>query len=452
MSGGRHFLPLTDAERREMLAAIGAASMEQLFDELPAEVRLKENGLKLPPPLSEMELRAHLGALAAKNMNLQDHPCFLGAGVYDHFIPAVVQHVVGRSEFYTAYTPYQAEISQGLLQSIFEYQTLICRLTGMEAANASLYDGATALAEAALAACSMTRRRKVLVSRSVNPHYRRVLQSYLEGRDCLLLEIPLADGATDFSRLEAMLDGETAALLLQQPNFFGLLEEELEGAAAMAHRHGALLVLSVDPLSLALFRAPAEYGADIATGEGQGLGSPPSFGGPLLGFFAARRELLRRLPGRIVGETVDGEGRRGFVLTLQTREQHIRRERATSNICSNQALNALAAAAYLAAMGPEGLREVAELCLQKAAYAREKIASLEGYAPAFPGVHFKEFAVKLPGSGSRLNRHLLEHGIIGGLDLETYYPELGPTMLFCVTETKTREQIDALARALEGWL
>ena len=248
MSGGRHFLPLTDAERREMLAAIGAASMEQLFDELPAEVRLKENGLKLPPPLSEMELRAHLGALAAKNMNLQDHPCFLGAGVYDHFIPAVVQHVVGRSEFYTAYTPYQAEISQGLLQSIFEYQTLICRLTGMEAANASLYDGATALAEAALAACSMTRRRKVLVSRSVNPHYRRVLQSYLEGRDCLLLEIPLADGATDFSRLEAMLDGETAALLLQQPNFFGLLEEELEGAAAMAHRHGALLVLSVDPL------------------------------------------------------------------------------------------------------------------------------------------------------------------------------------------------------------
>ena len=450
MSGGRHYLPLTEAERREMLAAIGAASAEQLFDELPEEVRLKKGDLNLPPSLSEMEATAHLGALAAKNINMRDYPCFLGAGVYDHFIPAVVQHVTGRSEFYTAYTPYQAEISQGLLQSIFEYQTLICRLTGMEAANASLYDGATALAEAAVAACAVTRRGKVLVSRSVNPHYRRVLQSYLEVRDLQLLEIPLIEGATDFSRLEEMLDGDTAALLLQQPNFFGLLEE-MEGAAGIAHRHGALLVLSVDPISLALFRAPAEYDADIVTGEGQGLGNPPSFGGPLLGFFAARQKLLRRIPGRIVGETVDRDGRRGFVLTLQTREQHIRRERAISNICSNQALNALAAAAYLAAMGPAGLRELAELCLQKAAYAREKITALEGFAQAFPGVHFKEFAVKLPGDGGRLNRHLLEHKIIGGLDLEPYYPELGPAMLFCVTETKTREQIDALVGALEGW-
>jgi glycine dehydrogenase subunit 1 len=449
MSGGRHYLPLTEAERQEMLAATGAASLEQLYDELPAAIRLQDE-LKLPPPLSEMEALAHLGDLAAKNRHLRDYPCFLGAGVYDHFIPSVVQHVTGRSEFYTAYTPYQAEISQGVLQSIFEYQTLICRLTGMEAANASLYDGATSLAEAAVAACVVTRRSKVLVSRSVNPHYRRVLQSYLEVRDLQLAEISLVQGATDYSRIEDMLDGDTAALLVQQPNFFGLLEE-MDGVADLLHRHGALLVLSVDPISLALCRTPAEYDADIVTGEGQGLGNPPSFGGPLLGFFAARQKLIRRIPGRIVGETVDSDGRRGFVLTLQTREQHIRRERAISNICSNQALNALAATIYLAAMGPAGLREVAELCLHKAAYAREKITALDGFAQAFPGVHFKEFAVKLPGDGERLNRHLLKHKIIGGLALEPYYPEIGPAMLFCVTETKTREQIDALIGALEGW-
>ena len=449
MSGGRHYLPLTDAERQEMLAAVGASSAEELYDNLPPAVRLRGD-LHLPPPLSEMEALVHLGELAAKNNHLREYSSFLGAGVYDHFIPSVVQHITGRSEFYTAYTPYQAEMSQGVLQSIFEYQSLICRLTGMEAANASLYDGATALAEAAVAACAATRRRRVLVSRSVNPHYRRVLQSYLEVRDLQLVELPLLKGATDYSQLGSMLNDDTAALLLQQPNFFGILEE-MDDAAALAHNHGALLVLSADPISLALCRTPAEYDADIVTGEGQGLGNSPSFGGPLLGFFAARKKFIRRIPGRIVGETVDVDGRRGFVLTLQTREQHIRRERAISNICSNQALNALAAAVYLAAMGPEGLREVAGLCLQKAAYAREKITALQGFAPAFDGVHFKEFAVKLPGNGESLNRYLLAHQIIGGLNLEPFYPELGPAMLFCVTETKTREQIDALVGALEGW-
>lgn len=449
MSGGRHYLPLTEAKRQEMLAAIGAASTDELYDILPAGVLLR-NELKLPPSLSEMEATAHLSDLASKNRHLREYPSFLGAGVYDHFIPSVVQHITGRSEFYTAYTPYQAEMSQGVLQSIFEYQTLICRLTGMDAANASLYDGASALAEAAVAACAATRRRRVLVSRSVNPQYRQVLRSYLEVRDLQLVELPLLEGTTDYAQLESMLDDDTAALLLQQPNFFGILEE-MEAAGELAHRHGALLVLSADPISLALCRTPAEYDADIVTGEGQGLGNAPSFGGPLLGFFAARKKLIRRIPGRIVGETVDNEGRRGFVLTLQTREQHIRRERAISNICSNQALNALAAAVYLAAMGPAGLREAAELCLLKAAYAREEITALQGFARLFPGIHFKEFAVKLPGSGERLNRRLLEHGIIGGLDLEPYYPELGPAMLFCVTETKSREQIDALVRALEGW-
>lgn len=449
MSGGRHYLPLTDAERKEMLTAIGASSAEELYDSLPQAVRLQKD-LQLPPPLSEMEALVHLGELAAKNNHLREYPSFLGAGVYDHFIPSVVQHITGRSEFYTAYTPYQAEMSQGVLQSIFEYQSLICRLTGMEVANASLYDGATALAEAAVAACAVTRRRRVLVSRSVNPHYRRVLQSYLEVRDLQLVELPLLKGTTDYSQLEGVLNDDTAALLLQQPNFFGMLEE-MDDAAALAHNHGALLVLSADPTSLALCRTPAEYDADIVTGEGQGLGNSPSFGGPLLGFFAARKKFIRQIPGRIVGKTVDVDGRRGFVLTLQTREQHIRRERAISNICSNQALNALAAAVYLAAMGPEGLREVAGLCLQKAAYAREKITALQGFAPAFDGVHFKEFAVKLPGNGESLNRYLLEHRIIGGFNLEPFYPELGPAMLFCVTETKTREQIDALVGALEGW-
>ena len=449
MSGGRHYLPLTEAERQEMLAAVGAASVDELFDDLPEAVHLQDE-LKLPPSLSEMEALGHLSDLAAKNRHLREYSCFLGAGVYDHFIPSVVQHVTGRSEFYTAYTPYQAEISQGVLQSIYEYQTLICRLTGMEAANASLYDGATSLAEGAVAACAVTRRRRVLVSRAVNPYYRRVLQSYLEARDLQLVEPPLVEGKTNYTRVDAMLDDNTASLLMQQPNFFGMIEE-MESAAGMVHQRGALLVLTVDPLSLALCRTPAEYDADIVTGEAQGLGNPPSFGGPLLGFFAARERLIRRMPGRIVGETTDSGGRRGFVLTLQTREQHIRRERATSNICSNQALNALAAAVYLAAMGPAGLREAAELCLQKAAYAREKIARLNGFAQAFPGVHFKEFAVRLPGEGGCLNRHLLEHKIIGGLDLEPYYPELGPAMLFCVTETKTREEIDALVEALEGW-
>ncbi len=446
---GHHYLPLTETERQQMLSAIGVDSAKELFDDLPPALRVKGD-LNLPPPLSELEARAHLSELAGKNKNMHDCPCYLGAGVYDHFTPSLVKHITGRSEFYTAYTPYQAEISQGLLQSFFEYQTLICLLTGMEIANASLYDGATALAEGAVMACGATRRRKVIVSRAVNPFYRQVLESYFAARDLLWEEIPLSGGKTDPVKIEAMLDDEPAALVVQQPNFFGLVEE-MEGVAEKVHAHGALLVVSVDPISLALFRAPAEYGADIVTGEGQSLGSSPSFGGPLLGFLSAGKELIRRMPGRMVGETVDRDGRRGFVLTLQTREQHIRRERATSNICSNQALNALAAAAYLAAVGPEGLCEIAGLCLQKAAYARRKISALSGFEQAFSGTHFKEFAIRLPGSGRLLNRCLLKHNILGGLDLEPYYPELGPSMLFCVTETKSRAQIDALVEKLEGW-
>lgn len=447
---GNHFLPLTEAERRAMLESIGASSVEDLFADVPAGVRFRGE-LQLPPPLSEPEVLDHLAALAARNKNLKDYVSFLGAGVYEHFLPSVVKHVTGRSEFYTSYTPYQAEISQGVLQAIFEYQTMICTLTGMEVANASLYDGATALAEGAVMACAVTGRGRVLVSRSVNPFYRQVLANYFATRDLELEEVALKEGQTDREKLKELLGGDTAALVIQQPNFFGLLEET-DGVADMVHGCGALLVVSADPLSLPLVKTPAEYGADIVAGEGQPLGNPPSFGGPLLGFFAAREKYIRRMPGRIAGETVDLDGRRGFVLTLQTREQHIRRERATSNICSNQALNALAAAVYLAAMGPAGMREAAELSLRKSAYARERIAALKGFALAFPGVYFKEFAVSLPGEVRDLNRHLLERGIIGGLDLAPYYPELGRAALFCVTESRTREQIDALVEAMEEWL
>jgi glycine dehydrogenase subunit 1 len=447
---GRHYLPLTDEERREMLAVVGVASVEDLFTVIPAALRMR-NEMRLPPALAEGEALKHLQSLAARNKNTGDCVSFLGGGVYDHFIPSVVKHLTGRSEFYTSYTPYQAEISQGVLQAIFEYQTMICQLTGMEVANASLYDGATALAEGAIMACGATRRNRVLVSRTVNPWYRQVLCTYTDSRGLVLEELPMSEGQTDFGRLEDKLNEDTAALILQRPNFFGLVED-MAGVAEILHSRGALLIMGVDPVSLPLLQAPAEYGADIVAGEGQSLGNPPSFGGPLLGFFAAGEKLIRRMPGRIVGETVDKEGNRGFVLTLQAREQHIRRERATSNICSNQALNALSAAVYLACLGPSGLLEVATLCLQKAAYARESIAALPGYDIPFPGVYFREFPVRLPAEAAELNRELLRHNILGGIDLAPYYPELGRVMLLSVTENRTREEIDSLIRLLEGWL
>lgn len=446
---GNHYLPLTTEERQEMLAAIGSASVEELFADIPAGIRLQRE-MTLPPALSEGEALTHLTALSAKNKNMRNSISFLGAGVYDHFIPAAVGHVTGRSEFYTSYTPYQAEISQGVLQAVFEYQTMICQLTGMDVANASLYDGATALAEGAIMACGATRRKRVVVSRTVHPFYRQVLQTYLDSRALTLEEIPMQNGKTDLNALESLLGDDLAALILQTPNFFGVLED-MDGVAEMLHARGALLIMSVDPLSLPLLKAPAEYGADIVTGEGQGLGNPSSFGGPLLGFFAAREKLIRRMPGRIVGKTLDIEGNRGFVLTLQTREQHIRRERATSNICSNQALNALAAAVYMACLGPAGMREVAHQCLQKAAYAREKIAALPGYETFFPGPYFKEFAIKIPGESQALNKELLKHNILGGFDVSTYYPELNDVMLLCVTENRTREEIDLLVRVLGEW-
>ncbi len=447
--GGHHYLPLTDEDRREMLKEIGVDSIEDLFSDIPEEVRLKR-ALDLPPAMSELEAIKHLNSLAAKNKHLNNCTSFMGAGVYDHFIPSVIKHITGRSEFYTSYTPYQAEISQGILQAIFEYQTMICQLTGMDVANASMYDGGTAVAEGAIMGCGATRRSKALVSRTVSPFYRAVLQNYFNSRGLELEEIPLKDGRTDFSKLEEMIDDRVASVILQQPNFFGLVED-LEGVADVVHNHKGALVVSVDPLSLPLLKAPADYGADIVVGEGQALGVPPSFGGPLLGIMAARSKFVRQLPGRIAGETVDSEGNRGFVLTLQTREQHIRREKASSNICSNEALVALAAAVYMASMGPHGMREVAEQCVQKAAYAREKIGALNGYEPAFAGQYFKEFAMKVPGKPEELNQMLLQKDILGGVDVAPFYPEMENTMLFAVTEKRTREEIDVLVRELEGW-
>ncbi|MGM0688163.1 MAG: aminomethyl-transferring glycine dehydrogenase subunit GcvPA [Bacillota bacterium] len=447
--GGKHYLPLTDEDRREMLAVIGVNAVEDLFNDIPAEVRLKRE-LDLPPALAESEVISYLNSLASKNRHFHNSVSFLGAGVYDHFIPSIIKHVTGRSEFYTSYTPYQPEISQGVLQAIFEFQTMICQLTGMEVSNASMYDGGTAVAEGAIMGCGATRRSKTLVSRSVSPFYREVLSNYYNSRGLDLEEIPLKDGRTDLSELDKMLGDDIASVVLQQPNFFGMIEE-MDGLAEMVHNHKAVFVVSADPLSLPLLQSPAEYGADIVVGEGQGLGVPASFGGPLLGIMAARGKFVRQMPGRIAGETVDSEGNRGYVLTLQTREQHIRREKAASNICSNEALVALGAAVYLAALGPQGMREVARQCLQKAAYAREKITALKGFENLFEGHYFKEFAIKVPGDPAELNKRLLDKNILGGVDLAPFYPELKNTMLFAVTEKRTRQEIDALIRELEGW-
>lgn len=446
---GRHYLPLTAQRRQEMLAELGIGSSEDLFQDIPASIKLTGE-MNLPTALSEPEALGHLRELAGKNCNLEDYTCFLGAGAYDHYIPSVVRHMLGRSEFYTAYTPYQAEVSQGILQAIFEYQTMICQLTGMDVANASMYDGASALSEGAVMACGATGRKKVLLSLAVNPLYRLVLKSYLEARGLETIELPQVDGRTDLARLEGLLDSDTAALVLQTPNYFGLVEK-LNGLAEVLQARGTLLVVSVDPISLPLLKTPGEYGADIASGEGQGLGNPLSLGGPYLGFLAAKKNLLRRMPGRIAGQTRDQAGQRGFVLTLQAREQHIRRERATSNICSNQALNSLAAAVFMALLGPEGMKTVAWQCLQKTAYLRQKICSLQGYEAAFQGFHFKEFAVKVPGPPEQLNAYLFQHKIIGGRDLGSDYPGLAQTMLFCVTEKRTKAEIDRLIHLLEGW-
>jgi len=426
------YLPNTDADRSAMLRGIGVGSIEELFRDIPE--RLRHAQFTLPSPLSELELKRELSQLAGLNTSLDNYACFLGGGSYRHFIPATVEHVIGRSELYTAYTPYQAEVSQGTLQGTYEYQSLICQLTAMEVSNAGMYDGSTAAAEAAIMACLITRRGRVAVSTTVNPIYREVISTYVKGRNLSM----------DTVKLDSRLPADCACLVVQQPNFFGNLEE-MEAQVRKAHDVGALFIAIVDPISLGMFKPPGHYGADIAVADGQALGNPMSFGGPGLGVFTCRQEYLRQMPGRIVGRTVDVEGKPGYVMTLVTREQYIRRERATSNICTSEALMALAAAVYLATLGKSGVRRVADLCYHKAHYAAEKISRLKRYSLVFPEPFFKEFAIRCPVAPARINRALFKEGIIGGLDMDHVVDN---SMLLCVTEMNTKEEIDKLVEIL----
>ena len=427
------YSPNTPADRQEMLRTIGVSSVDELFGDIPAEYR--DSKLDLPSPLSEMELLQDLAALASENRHALQGPSFLGAGAYNHYVPAVVQAIANRGEFLTAYTPYQPEVSQGTLQVAYEFQTLTCQLFGMDVANTGLYDGATSLAEAALMACRITHRYRVAYLDTLSPAYREVLGTYTRSQGIQVYPVPASTGA---------ISEDTACLIVQHPNFFGYMEDmaTLERAA---HGSGALLVVSTDPIAMGMFRPPGDYGADIVTAEGQPLGVPVGFGGPYIGQFACKSEYIRQMPGRIVGRTVDHDGRTGYVLTLQTREQHIRRERATSNVCTSQALIGLMVTVYMALVGKQGLRQVAELCYHKAHYAASLVEKIPGYSLPLSGTFFQEFVARCPRPPGEINAALLEQGIMGGLDVSDAIPN---GMLLCVTEQNSREDIEVLAGAL----
>ena len=440
------YIPATDADRDEMLKTIGVSKIEELFADVPAEHRFPE--IKLPPAVSEMEVLDELYALALKNSTTGCYATFLGAGAYNHFVPSAIPHLAGRGEFTTAYTPYQPEVSQGTLQAIFEYQSMVAELTGMEVVNASHYDGATSMAEAAIMAYNVARgkRPKILVSPNIHPQYRQVLRSYLPGDQVNITGDENLVATLD--DLKTMLNKETACLIVQNPNFVGQFLD-IEGLADAVHAVGALLVVVANPVhSLGLFMPPGEYGADIVVAEGQPFGTGLNFGGPYLGIFASTNKLVRKMPGRLVGETTDTEGRRGYVLTLSPREQHIRREKATSNICTNQGLIALMAGMYLAYMGKQGLRDVAELCYHRAHYAAKEVDALQDYQVVSKGTFFNEFVVQCPRPVAEINQALLQKGILGGYELENDYPQAKNQMLVCVTEMNDRSQIDRLTNAL----
>ncbi|HHT27494.1 MAG TPA: aminomethyl-transferring glycine dehydrogenase subunit GcvPA [Firmicutes bacterium] len=441
------YIPTTDAERQRMLAEIGVKSVDDLFAEIPSAARLRQP-LNLPAGCSEAEVFSHLKTLAAQNADLDTYACFMGGGVYDHLIPAALTDIVSRNEFVTAYTPYQPEVSQGVLQSIYEFQSLICLLTQMDVANASVYDGASACAEAALLACNQTRRGTILMAEGLHPEYRAVVQTYLEQQDLKTVIVPMQNGTINIEALSDLLTSEVAGVIVQHPNFFGNLEAVYDIGKAV-HAAGAIYIACVDPISLGVLAPPGAYDADIAVGDGQSLGNQPSFGGPSFGFMAVKEALLRRLPGRIAGETIDHSGRRGFVLTLQTREQHIRRERAASNICTNQALNALCATVYLSLLGKQGLAAVANQCLQKAHYAQKQLCALPGWRAAFSQASFyQEFTLECDHDIDAVNQRLLEHKIIGGLPLARFDQRYANLALFCVTEARTRSEIDRLVDVL----
>ena len=441
------FIPNTDADRKAMLERIGVNSFEELIANIPGELRFKQD-FNLPAPLSEMEVAHEIHHKTRCNQGIFDAISFLGGGVYDHFIPAAVGHIISRSEFYTAYTPYQPEVSQGTLQAIYEYQSMIAELMNMEVANASLYDGGSALAEASLMAIAEANRNKILVSQAVHPHYRQIIRTYGHGQKIEIKTIELENGITNLSDLASQIDDKTAAVVIQHPNFLGNLEEVFE-ISKLAHDVGALLITSNDPISLGILEPPGNYDADIATGEGQCLGNSLNFGGPNLGILASKFKLIRRMPGRIAGATVDSQGRRGFVLTFQTREQHIRREKATSNICTNQALNALAATVYLALMGQRGIQDVATLCLQNSHYLMDQIQNLAGFHLVYASPFFKEFAITTPVPAGEIVEKLMLQNIYAGIDLSQFDYGLKNSLLIAVTEKRTREEMDVFVEALK---
>ncbi|RFU66770.1 aminomethyl-transferring glycine dehydrogenase subunit GcvPA [Peribacillus saganii] len=439
------YLPMTEQDGKEMLTTIGVNAVDDLFNDIPESVRFKGE-YKIKPAKSETSLVKEMAGLAAKNADLKQYSSFLGAGVYDHYAPIIVDHVISRSEFYTAYTPYQPEISQGELQAIFEFQTMICELTGMDVANSSMYDGGTALAEAAMLSSGQTRRKKILVSAAVHPESRDVLKTYAKGQYVEVVEIPHKDGVTDIAALNEMISTDIAGVIVQYPNFFGRIEPLKEIEAAV-HAHKAMFIVSSNPLALGALTPPGKLGADIVVGDAQPFGIPAAFGGPHCGYFAVTNKLVRKVPGRLVGQTVDEDGKRGFVLTLQAREQHIRRDKATSNICSNQALNALAASVAMTALGKKGTKQMAIQNIQKAHYAKQALKE-KGIEIVFDGPSFNEFVIKLNKPHREVNEKLLQKNIIGGYDLGRSYPELADHMLIAVTELRTKEEIDALATEL----
>lgn len=442
------YIPNTPDDEKEMLELIGLESMDDLFNDIPSDLRLKED-LDLRPSMTELEVTNYLTKMSKENKSVNDLTCFLGAGAYDHYIPSIIGHVTGRSEFYTSYTPYQAEISQGTLQYIFEFQTMIAELTGMEVANASMYDVGTAIAEAAFMAASIARKDKIVISETVGPQHREVLETYAHLQDLEIVVVKMNEGSTDIEDLKAKVDEDTAAVIVQSPNFFGVIED-LEAIEKVAHsQKKTMFITSIDPISMGVLKTPGSIGADIVVGEGQALGIPLAYGGPYLGFMATTKKHMRKLPGRIVGQTIDADGKRAFVLTLQAREQHIRRDKATSNICSNQGLNALAATVYLSTMGKEGLKEVAMQSTQKAHYAQKKLIEA-GYKPLFDKPFFKEFAVVSDKPVDQVNDGLLKEGILGGYNIGKDYPQYENASLYAVTEKRTKEEIDHLSSVLEG--
>lgn len=442
------YISNTPEDEKSMFHDIGIQSIDELFNDIPEEIKLKRR-LQLEKPMAETQVMSRIGAAANKNVSIDKLTCFLGAGAYDHYVPSVIKHIISRSEFYTAYTPYQPEISQGTLQAIFEYQTMICSLTGMDVSNASMYDGATACAEAAFMAVESTRRSTIIVSKAVNPEIRRVLKTYTRFKGIELLEIDIQDGVTDVEKLNSIIDNKTAAVIVQNPNFFGIVEDfqELE---KITHKNKSLFIMNEDPISLGILKTPGEIGADIAVGEGQSLGGQLSFGGPYLGFMAVTSKLMRKMPGRVVGETKDVDGKRAYVLTLQAREQHIRRQKATSNICSNEAINALCAAIYMSVMGKQGIKEVAQQCTLKAHYACSELIKSGKYRPLFNRPFFMEFAVTSDMKSDYVNSELLKNEILGGYELKKEYPSMKNGLLFCVTEKRTKPEIRRFIDVMEG--